>query len=239
MPDLEFAAIDAGNVDRIPDPAAPGAACISCDYWESLDGSRSRPTDSSWRAAKPRRLPASARLAGSYGMLAFHAGTAIGYAQFGPISAYPRAQAIRDRYPHLPESPPPYVVTCVQVRPEAGDREAVAEALLREVCAELDRRGVVAVEAYLESVADAWLPSPGPAFVYERAGFERVAEDERYPVYRIELSGETSEVAWPADLLRRDEADDDAWPLPLPKAPDPDAWPIPTKPKIRNPFGED
>ena len=239
MRDLEFAAIDAGNADQIPDPAARGAACVSCDYWESLDGSRSRPTDPSRRAAKLRRLTASARLAGSYGMLAFHAGTAIGYAQFGPISAYPRAQAIRDRYPHLPESPPPYVITCLQVPPEAGEREAVSEALLRQVCAELDRRGVVAVEAYLESVADAWLPSPGPAFVYERAGFERVADDDRYPVYRIELSGAVEDVAWPADLLRRDEADDDAWPLPLPKAPDADAWPIPSKPKIRNPFGED
>ena len=249
--DLEFVPVDASNIDDLPDPSLPGASCRTCDYWETLDGRRAARTGEQARTAdaaralKVQRLTAAARLAGSYGMLAYRTDAAgerraIGYAQFGPISAYPRAQAIRDRYPALPESPPPYVVTCLQVRPEAGaEREEIAGRLLRAACEELDRRGVVAVEAYPERVADAWIPSPGPAEVYQAGGFSLAVDDERYPVYRIELSGEAGEAAWPADLLRPRDTDEDAWPLPLPKAPDPDAWPLPPRPRARNPFGED
>ncbi len=241
---LEFAAVDAATFDEIPDPALPGASCRACDYWETLDGSRAGRAAASAAAWKLQRLTASARLAGSYAMLAYRidaAGgrTAVGYAQFGPISAYARAQAIRDRYPSLPESPPPYVVTCIQVRPETGeDRGAIAERLLRAVCEELDGRGVVAVEAYPEATAERWIASPGPAPIYEAAGFARAVDDERYPVYRIELAGSAGDVGWPAELLRQ-RNDDDAWPLPLPKTPDDDAWRLPQKPRVRNPFGED
>ena len=245
-PALAFEAVDAATFDDIPDPALPGAACRSCDYWETLDGTRSATDGSGARAAlKLRRLTAAARLAGSYGMVAYRTDadggrTAIGWAQFGPISAYPRAQAIRDRYPSLPESPPPYVVTCLQVGPATGaGRDEIGRMLLGAVVEELDRRGIVGVEAFPERVADGWLPSAGPAAVYEAAGFRAVIEDERYPVYRLELSGEAGDAAWPADLVRPRAADDDAWPLPLPSTPDPDAWPIPQKPRVRNPFGED
>jgi hypothetical protein len=112
---------------------------------------------------------------------------AVAYAQFGPLSAYPRAQSIRDRYPQLPESPAPWVVTCLQVSPDVGDaaaREDAGTALLGAVCDELDRRGITAVEAYPEAVRDPWLPSPGPATVYRRAAFEQVAGDDRVPSVR-------------------------------------------------------
>ncbi len=52
------------------------------------------------------------------------AAAVVGYAQFGPLSAYPRAQLIRDRYPDLPESPAPWVLTCLQVVPGAGGPRA-------------------------------------------------------------------------------------------------------------------
>ena len=68
---------------------------------------------------KRRRLLGARELSGSYAMLAYRtdavARTAVGYAQFGPLSAYPRAQTIRDRYPQLPDSPAPWVITCLQV----------------------------------------------------------------------------------------------------------------------------
>jgi hypothetical protein len=169
--------------------------------------------------------------------------TPIGYAQFGPISAYPRAQSIRDRYPQLPESPPPWVITCLQISPElAGGekRDSHAIALLEAVCEELDRRGIIAVEAYPEGVADPWLPSPGPRSVYAAAGFEHAAGDERFPVFRRELSGETDADAW-SGLLRAAEPDDsDDWPLPLPTGPsEEDVFRLPDKPKRPNPFGDD
>lgn len=254
MPDLETRLVDESSFGDIADPAQPGARCQTCDYWERLDGGREAPPpEAGGRTAreslKRERLLGSRTSAGALGMVAYISDAAdrrpVGYAQFGPLSAYPRAQTIRDRYPQLPESPAPWVITCLQVSPsvhDAEERASCGEALLRAVCDELDRRGITAVEAYPEAVADAWLPSPGPTLVYDRAGFERVAGDDRFPVYRIELAGETDADAW-GDLLRAgtpsDEGDD--WPLPLPPQRDPDdlfRLP-PEKPKRPNPFGED
>jgi hypothetical protein len=254
--ELAFELLTETTFDQIPDPAAPGARCQTCDYWERVDGDRAAPEkgapDAQARAALKRsRLLAGARLAGAYAMLAFRADavsrTAVGYAQFGPLSAYPRAGLIRERYPTLPDSPAPWVVTCLQATAErtgeeAGeDRQRVAVELLAAVCDELDRRGITAVEAYPEGVDDPWIPSPGPAGVYAEAGFELVAGDDRYPVYRRELTGASGEVGWGDLLARARPADDeDDWPLPMPKRRnEDDLLRMPEKPKRPNPFGED
>lgn len=249
MPELELTLVDEASFDEIPAPARPGARCQTCDYWERIDGTRAAPEadapDAAARASlKRQRLLSGRGLSGAYAMLAWRGGEAIGYAQFGPLSTYPRAQSIRERYPELPESPAPWVITCLQVAPAAGDaatRERLGIELLEGLCAELDSRGITAVEAYPEGVADGWLPSPGPASIYEAGGFERVAGDERYPVYRRELTGETDADAW-SDLLRATKPDDeDAWPLPLPSTRDAEDFfrLPPEKPKRPNPFGED
>ena len=250
MPDLAFELIDEATFDDIPDPAQPGARCQTCDYWERIDGGRAAPEadapDAAARAAlKRRRLLAAREVSGAYAMLGYRTDAvqrlAIGFAQFGPLSAYPRAQTIRDRYPQLPDSPAPWVITCLQVTPDADDREGVGGALLEAVCAELDRRGITAVEAYPEGPSDAWLPSAGPASVYEATGFERAAGDERFPVYRRELTGETDADAW-SGLLRASAPDEgEDWPLPLPPKSDPDdLFRLPAeKPKRPNPFGDD
>jgi hypothetical protein len=244
MGDLTFALVDAASFEEIPLPAQPGARCQTCDYWERLDGARSTPEEEaeSRSALKRSRLLAGDKLAGAYAMLAYRDGSSIGYAQFGPMSLYPRAQAIRERYPQLPDSPAPWIVTCLQVVETTGDeRSSIGAALLAALGEELDRRGIGAVEAYPEGGADPWLPSPGPSSLYTAAGFEHVAGDDRYPVFRRELSG-GAEVGW-SDLLERarpapDEGDD--WPLPLPPRPsEDDLFRLPEKPKRTNPFGDD
>src|SRR3989304_185184 len=54
---------------------------------------------------------------------------AVGWAQFGPLAAYPRALSIRERYPELPDSPAPWVVTCLQIVSGAPERERAGAAL--------------------------------------------------------------------------------------------------------------
>ncbi len=243
---LSFTLIDAVSFASIPAPAMLGARCQTCDYWERLDGRREASDSEAAADLKLSRLMAGARLAGTYGMLAWQTDAsgdrvAIGWAQFGPISAYPRAQVIRERYPSLPDSPAPWVVTCLQVVPETPEREGAAVSLLGAVCDELDRRGIIAVEAYPEGVADPWSLSPGPASVYEAAGFALAAGEERFPVYRRELEGASADVGW-GDLLshtpRPDEGEE--WPLPLPKGPkEEDLFRLPPKPSRPNPFGDD
>jgi hypothetical protein len=243
---LAFTLVDAESFASIPAPAQPGSCCQTCDYWERLDGHREASESEAAADLKLSRLMAGARLAGAYGMLAWQADAAgdrvaIGWAQFGPISAYPRAQVIRERYPSLPESPAPWVVTCLQVVGDTPERDAVAVELLSAVCDELDRRGIIAVEAYPEAVADPWALSPGPAAIYEAAGFAHAAGEERYPVYRRDLEGGSTEVGW-GDLLSRARPPDEGeeWPLPLPKGPsEEDLFRLPPKPTRPNPFGDD
>lgn len=243
---LSFSLIDADSFASIPAPAEAGARCQTCDYWERLDGHREASTSEAAADLKLSRLLAGTRLAGAYGMLAWSVDAggdrvAVGWAQFGPISAYPRAQIIRERYPSLPDSPAPWVVTCLQVVPETTDREGVAAQLLSAVCDELDGRGIIAVEAYPEEVEDPWSLPPGPAAVYEASGFALAAGEDRFPVYRRELDGASADVGW-GDLLshtpKPDEGDD--WPLPLPKLPsDEEVFRLPPKSTRPNPFGDD
>jgi hypothetical protein len=246
VPGLTFTLVDPESFDSIPTPALPGARCQTCDYWERLDGHREASDSEPEADLKLSRLMAGAQLAGAYGMLAWsmdRAGdrVAVGWAQFGPISRYPRAQGIRERYPSLPDSPAPWVVTCLQVVPETEDREGVAAELLGAVCQELDRRGITAVEAYPEGVANPWAVSAGPAAVYQAAGFKRAAGDEHFPAYRRELEGASTDVGW-GDLLSHTRPPDegDEWPLPLPKGPsEEDLFRLPPKPSRPNPFGDD
>jgi hypothetical protein len=244
--ELLFTLVDPDSFGDIPAPTQPGARCQTCDYWERLDGHRDGQDAQTARSLKLSRLMAGDRLAGAYGMLAWQSGEdgdrlAVGWCQFGPMAAYPRAQVIRDRYPELPSSPAPWIITCLQVVESHPDRGRAAGALLEAVCIELDRRGITAVEAYPEHVADQWGPSPGPAGAYQEGGFTRVAGDDHFPVYRRELGNEDSQVGW-GDLLSRakppDEGDD--WPLPLPQGPSEDElFRLPEKPKRPNPFGDD
>ncbi|MBA4169453.1 MAG: hypothetical protein H0X68_03500 [Chloroflexi bacterium] len=250
MPELTFELLDEANFDDVPAPTQPGGRCQTCDYWERIDGGRDAPgadaPDAGARASlKRRRLLAGRSVSGSYAMLAYRTDSvdraSIGYAQFGPLSVYPRAQSIRDRYPELPESPAPWIITCLQVTADADDRPDAGAALLDAVCNELDGRGITAVEAYPEGATDGWLPSAGPSSVYEAAGFERITGDDRFPVYRRELTGETNADAW-SDLLRASKPadDDDGWPLPLPKRDPDDLFRLPPeRPKRPNPFGDD
>ena len=111
---------------------------------------------------------------------------AAAYAQFGPLSAYPRALRLRELYPRLPQSPLPAVITCVAVT--AGDRgRGHALTLVESICEDLAARGFAAVEAYPEiGPAPDATSAATPAF-WVRAGFSVVVADERYPVVRREL----------------------------------------------------
>ncbi|HYN48373.1 MAG TPA: hypothetical protein VER83_05860 [Candidatus Nanopelagicales bacterium] len=111
---------------------------------------------------------------------------AAAYAQFGPLSAYPRAVRLRELYPRLPQSPLPAVITCVAVTAE--DRaQGHARALVEAICEDLAARGFAAVEAYPEVGPAADTTSAATTAFWERAGFTVVAPDERYPVVRREL----------------------------------------------------
>ena len=140
-------------------------------------------------AGAPRKLQLLGRglgLAGSYAkvLLADDAPTA--YAQFGPLTAYPRAQRTRDLYPSLPESPLPAVITCIATTADAR-HAGHATALVAAVCDDLAGRGFSAVETYPEIGADPDATSAATPEFWESVGFRRAIDDERFPVMRRDL----------------------------------------------------
>ncbi len=146
------------------------------------------PRATSTRAC-PRKvalLSRGLRVFGSYARVLLVDDRPAAYAQFGPLSAYPRAQRLRELYPQLPDSPLPAVVTCIATTREARG-QGLALHLVGDVCDELARRGFAAVEAYPEAGASPDATSAASARFWVRAGFAIVVDDARFPVARREL----------------------------------------------------
>jgi ribosomal protein S18 acetylase RimI-like enzyme len=108
------------------------------------------------------------------------------YCQFGPLTAYPRAQQTRDLYPRLPAAPLPAVITCIATTAEARG-EGLGLRLVRAVCEDLATRGFAAVESYPEVNARPDATSAATPAFWEAAGFTLAIPDERFPVMRREL----------------------------------------------------
>jgi ribosomal protein S18 acetylase RimI-like enzyme len=140
-------------------------------------------------AGAPRKLQLLARglaVFGSYAKVLEAGGTAVAYCQFGPLSAYPRAQRVRDLYPRLPSSPLPAVITCIATTRDARQR-GFAKSLVLAVVDDLAGRGFSAVESYPEPHVDPDATSAAyPAF-WTTCGFDLAIDDPRFPVVRREL----------------------------------------------------
>ena len=83
----------------------------------------------------PRKLQLLGRglgVAGSYAKVLLVDDVATAYAQFGPLTAYPRAQRTRDLYPSLPDAPLPAVITCIATTAE-GPNSQLALAMISPV----------------------------------------------------------------------------------------------------------
>jgi GNAT superfamily N-acetyltransferase len=141
-------------------------------------------------ANAPRKLVLLGRglaVFGSYAKVLLADDVPSAYAQFGPLSAYPRAQRLRELYPQLPDAPLPAVITCIATTAEArGQGHAVA--LVRAICDDLAGRGFAAVEAYPERNTRPDATSAATPEFWLAAGFGLAVDDERYPVVRRELS---------------------------------------------------
>jgi ribosomal protein S18 acetylase RimI-like enzyme len=138
----------------------------------------------------PRKLNLLGRglaVFGSYAKVLLADDVAVAFAQFGPLSAYPRAQRLRELYPQLPDAPLPAVITCIATTAEARGAGHAA-ALVRAVCDDLAGRGFAAVEAYPERNTRPDATSAATPEFWLAAGFGLAVDDERYPVVRRELA---------------------------------------------------
>lgn len=137
----------------------------------------------------PRKLALLGRglaVFGSYAKVLLADGEPVAYAQFGPLSAYPRAQRLRDLYPQLPEAPLPAVITCIATVGSARGA-GNARTLVAAVCDDLAGRGFAAVEAYPQRDVRLDATSAATPEFWLGAGFVVAVDDERFPVVRREL----------------------------------------------------
>jgi hypothetical protein len=140
-------------------------------------------------AGAPRKLGLLGRglgVFGSYAKVLLVHDVPVAYAQFGPLSAYPRASRLRELYPQLPESPLPAVITCIATTRDAR-RQGRALTLVAAVCDDLAGRGFAAVEAYPERGTREDATSAATPEFWLVAEFVMAVEDERFPVMRREL----------------------------------------------------
>jgi ribosomal protein S18 acetylase RimI-like enzyme len=168
--------LDDDDVAEVANPFAPGAGATK-------PGAGSAPTG-------PRKLGLLLRGAGvfgSYAKVLVRDGEPAAYCQFGPLTAYPRAQRTRELYPQLPEAPLPAVITCIATT-AAARGEGLGRRLVGAVCDDLAARGFSAVEAYPEISAPPDETSAAVPAFWESAGFTRVVDDPRFPVMRRELA---------------------------------------------------
>ena len=141
-------------------------------------------------AAAPRKLQLLGRglgVVGSYAKVLLVDDVPAAYAQFGPLTAYPRAQRTRDLYPSLPDTPLPAVITCI-ASTAAGRGAGLGRRLVEAICTDLAERGFAAVEAYPEVGAHPDATSAATPAFWASVGFVIAARDERFPVLRRELA---------------------------------------------------
>lgn len=123
---------------------------------------------------------------GSYAKVLTVDGRAAVYAQFGPLSAYPRALRLRELYPQLPDAPLPAVITCIATTPESRGA-GFAQRLVAAICADLGERGFAAVETYPQAGALPNATSAATPNFWQGCDFRIAVDDDRFPVLRRDL----------------------------------------------------
>ena len=184
--------------DRAGNPFAPaGRAAATVNPFLTDDDAAADNPFAPRRAARPvvpdsaapklRLLGRGLGVAGSYAKVLLRHDVPAAYCQFGPLSAYPRAQRTRDLYPALPDAPLPAVITCI-ASTAAARGAGLARTLVDAVCDDLGQRGFAAVEAYPEVAARPDATSAATPEFWISVGFVVAASDERFPVMRRELA---------------------------------------------------
>ncbi len=146
-----------------------------------------RPTVGDDAPPKLRLLGRGLAVVGSYAKVLSLDDDPAAYCQFGPLTAYPRAQRTRDLYPALPDAPLPAVITCIATT-TAARRMGLGAILVDAVCSDLEMRGFAAVETYPDVGAPPDSTGAATPRFWEAIGFRIAAADERFPVMRRELA---------------------------------------------------
>ena len=172
-----------------------GTPC-HCQYWH-FTGDKNAWLDRLFHAPELNRNAFSESIATAEaelrGVVALHAGQAVGWLKLVPAERVPKLydQRLYRGLPALSGARDGVLTIGCLLVDEEFRRRGVAQALVREAIAIAQARGARSIEAFPRrseqaGPAELWL---GPFSVFERAGFQIVSDFAPYPVLRYVVAG--------------------------------------------------
>jgi GNAT superfamily N-acetyltransferase len=158
-------------------------SCKYCTYWEF-------PGDSFKAAERVREdifkrklswLRKTTRSFGNCGRILRVSGNSVGYVQYAPACALPKCFD----YSAGPTSDGAVLLSCLFISDPKFRRLGLGSSLLKDVCGELKRRGIHAIETFARRTGSN-NPS-GPVQFYLRNGFRVVRNTSEFPLMRLNL----------------------------------------------------
>jgi len=193
---LEVAAAQAAHSDALLSLFERTSTPCHCQYWH-FTGDKNAWLDRLFHAPEQNRAAFVESLATAHaelrGVVALHAGQAVGWLKLSPAERVPKLYDQR-LYRGLPALSGPregvLTIGCLLVDEEFR-RRGVARALVEHAVRLAEARGARCIEAFprraeLLGPAELWT---GPFSIYEQAGFKIVSDFAPYPVLRYDVTG--------------------------------------------------
>jgi GNAT superfamily N-acetyltransferase len=181
---IEIKDLTESNVNDIPDP------CKSCIYWsfpkEFEDTTEKRQKRKQKLAAKKKLwLLQTMKEFGSCGKILYYNNVAVGYAEYGPSSRFPKIKEYKSQ-PIGKIDEGTVFLACLYLTDRNLRGKGLGAKLLDSVIADLKGRGFKAVETY--ALRNSPNNPSGPIELYLKKGFYIKNENSlEFPIVRLDL----------------------------------------------------
>jgi GNAT superfamily N-acetyltransferase len=193
---LELAAAEPKHTDALLSLFERSNTPCHCQYWH-FDGDKNAWLERLFHAPEQNRAAFVASLAAApselRGVVALHAGQAVGWLKLCPAESVPKLydQRLYRGLPALSGGREGVLTVGCLLVDEEFRRQGVARALIQHAVVVAEARGARCIEAFprradLVGPAELWT---GPFSVFEQAGFKIVSDFGPYPVLRYDFAG--------------------------------------------------
>jgi len=170
------------NFDLIPRPTIRRFNCQECFYWIGKKDGRldQKAQKKKWLLHKGAGLGSLSKV-----LLVDGEDSPVGFIQFGPVKEFETAKLLYPQKSGFPKDG--WCITCLTIRPD-WRRQGLAQALVREVLKDLQKRGVGCVDVYPPNkTASINETASGTVSLWQKLGFAVFAEGSREVIMRKEF----------------------------------------------------
>jgi len=168
------------NLDDIPEP------CRNCVYWElPEDSEKAKLLKSELVRKKKEWFLQTLREFGNCGKIVYYNNSAVGYAQYAPVTYLPNIESYESELVGRLEDGTIFL-SCLYVSEKALRERGIGMKLLESIILDMKKRGFKAVETFARRESSN-NPS-GPIELYIKRGFQIKDEtNPEFPLVRLEL----------------------------------------------------